>query len=162
MDVLALDLGTKTGFAYNRGAIFTCGSWELATAKEIRAWGRDRKTRTQDPRIERLCRNITGLRPFTIVIFEDVQFSTYTAQTQLWSSLRSCVWLCASANVMECIPVSTLKKYATGTGAATKQLMAKRFWVEPEFAGVKSADDNAIDAAWAWKWAHEKFKRMKL
>lgn len=162
MDILALDLGTKTGYAYNKGENFYCATLELASAREIRDWGRDRQRRTKDPRIERLCETITRFGRFDIVVFEDVEFASSTYQVQLWSSLRSVVWLCAAGSHFDCVPVGTLKKFATGSGNATKQQMEKRFWIEPAFGSIKKADDNAIDAAFAWLWAKTNFARMKV
>ena len=163
MDILALDLGRFTGYAYNRGAEFFCGTWELATDKEIKAWGLDRQRRIKDPRIERLCETLTDLGKFDIVVFEDVEFASSTYQVQLWSSLRAAVWLCATARYWDCIPVGTLKKFATGSGEATKELMEKRFWMQPEFASIKKVDsDDTVDAAWIWLWAKTNFARIKL
>lgn len=163
MDILGLDLGTRTGYCYNRGTSLFCGTWELATAKEITAWGKDRKRRTGDPRIHRLCSNLSILEYFDAVAFEDVEFSTYTAQTQLWAGLRSAIWLCARAGITECIPVKTLKRFATGHGGATKEAMAKAFSRERGplslTRDISLLDDNAIDAYFVWKWATKTLSR---
>src|SRR5688572_30863812 len=124
-DVLAIDLGTSTGFCYNRGDTTFQGAWQLATAREVGDWGKNRLRRRKDPRIERLCGHLSALGTFDVVVFEDVQFGTTTYQTQLWSGLRSSVWLCAKAGITECVPVATLKLFATGNGHATKQMMFK-------------------------------------
>lgn len=157
-DVLAIDLGTSTGFCYNRGDTTFQGSWLLATDKEIRAWGKARLRRRKDPRVERLCIKLDALGNFDVVIFEDVQFGSTTYQTQLWAGLRSSVWLCAAkSGIAECVPVSTLKLFATGNGHATKEMMfaalAKK---HPNLAGGLANNDDAVDAAWLWVWAKEK------
>jgi hypothetical protein len=164
LNILALDLGTATGYAYNRGDEFFCGTWQLATAKEIRQCGKDRLNRRKDPRIEKLCETLTELGKFDLVVFEDVQFSSYTAQTQLWSSLRSAVWLCASAPHFDCVPVGTLKKFATGNGAATKENMMMALFSPAIDMGLNlgKLDDNGVDAVWIWLWAKQKLGRMKL
>jgi hypothetical protein len=163
MDILGLDLGTRTGYCYNRGTTLFCGTWELATAKEITAWGKDRRRRTGDPRVRRLCEKIAGIDYLDLVAYEDVEFSTYTAQTQLWAGLRSAIWLCARAGITECVPVGTLKKFATGHGGATKEAMAKAFNRErnPHISsrGLLPLDDNAIDAYFVWKWATKTLAR---
>lgn len=163
MDILALDLGTATGFAYNRGDEFFCGTWTLGTPKEIRQWGKERKTRTNDPRVERLCGHISEfeLGYFDIVVFEDVQFSTYTKQTQLWAALRASVWLCANTSLIDCVPVGTLKKFATGNGAADKKTMSRFLKCQYPKIWKSALDDNAIDAVWLHLWAKHTFARMK-
>lgn len=161
MDILAIDIGTNTGFAYNRSKEFFYGTWTLATAKEIRQWGKERKTRTDDPRIERLCNHISALGHFELVVFEDVLFSTYTKQTQLWSALRAAVWLCADTSRFDCVPVSTLKLFATGKGNADKSMMSKALRLQHPGIWEPTMDDNAIDAIWAWCWAEKTYQRMK-
>lgn len=125
MNVLALDLGTKTGYAYNWGDKFVAGTWALASAKEVTAWGKVRLNRRNDPRIERLCDCISsqGNDAFDAIIFEDVQFVSTTFQAHLWAGLRSAVWLCGKAKHFDCVPVATLKKFATGNGGATWELL---------------------------------------
>lgn len=162
MDVLGIDLGTNTGYCYNHGGQITCGTWTLATSKEVSAWGKTRQRRTGDPRIDRLCDKIDNLGYFDIVAFEDVQFGSSTYQTQLWASLRASVWLCARAGVaIECVPVGTLKKFATGHGGATKEAMLKAMKRDnPEFFTPNfPLDDNAIDAYFVWKWATKTLAR---
>jgi len=161
LNILGLDLGTHTGYAYNKNEQFFCGTWELATKKEITAWGHDRQRRTKDPRIERLCENLTALGAFDIVAIEDVEFASSTYQVQLWSSLRGAVWLCALGSHFDCIPVGTLKKFATGNGAATKEAMAKALWKTQPMPGSENLDDNGVDAVWIWLWANNRLGRMK-
>lgn len=158
MNVLALDLGTHTGACWNLGQELQCETWILATAKEIRQWGKERTTRTRDPRVERLCSKVSELPEFDVIIFEDVQFASYTKQVQLWSALRSAVWLCGKAKFYECVPVQTLKKFATGAGNATKEMMIAAV----PHKGEKPLDDNAADAYHLWSYAHTNLKRMKF
>lgn len=172
MNILALDLGTHCGYAYNRGPFeikngqqipyeFHCGTWDLATSKEIRQWSRERRTRTNDPRIEGLCRKLSALEKFDLIVWEDVQFSSYTLQVQLWSALRSCIWLCAKSNLFECVPVMTLKKFA-GSGKADKKAMSQFLQSQqPSLWKLTNNNDNTIDAVWAWLWARHTFARMK-
>lgn len=164
MKILALDLGTNTGYAAGdtEGSEFTMGTWKLATGKEVTQWGKERLTRRRDPRPQRLCDNILKLKSIPdIVVFEDVQFATSTYQTQLWSALRTGVWMCLSGVVkFECVPVATLKKFATGNGAATKYHMECDFILKEGGRGG-TYDDNAIDAYFIWQWAKQNLSRMK-
>jgi hypothetical protein len=185
MNILALDLGTNTGFAYNDGDRFVCGTWLLASDKELRAQKKVRGDRTTDCRVRALFHQLRKMYigcNFDWVVFEDVQFSSSTMQTQLWSSLRAAVWLAAAPDswamhppVIECVPTGTLKKFA-GHGSATKEMMGlflcradNRFCrigkINPKFFFRKSedqlqpVDDNAIDAVWLHRWAQHNLSR---
>lgn len=166
MNILALDLGTDTGYAAGEaaGSTFTMGTWKLATAKEVRAWSKERLTRRRDPRPGRLCDQILALRWMPdLIVFEDVQFSRYTLQTQLWSSLRAGVWMCfGDAVKFDCVPVATLKKFATGNGAAKKDDMARAFARDGHGSASMMYSDDAIDAYFIWKWAKQNLSRMKV
>ena len=142
MNVLALDLGTKTGWAIHGDCeTIRSGTWHLSDAKSIglaRAAGEDRKC---DDRFAELCRQIEQAVDFhgiKAVVFEDVLFSSYTFQVQLWSALRAAIWAVAryhpiatvegGARVcrfkIDCVNTSTLKKASTGRGDALKEMMA--------------------------------------
>ena len=154
MKVLALDLGTDTGFAYgdSRNPVPEVGHWTLASKKEITDWGKNRMARRSDPRIFRLHLQVQNFAP-DLVIFEDVQFQTYTYQTQLWASLRAAVWCAFPRTLFECVPVVTLKKFATGHGFADKEKMMNALLkLSPAFNRATLTDDEA-DAAWLWLWA---------
>lgn len=175
MNILAIDLGTKTGFAYNDGDDLQLGTVVLATEGELKAARKSRLDRRLDMRVTRLYDRLLPLTIgvcFRFVVFEDVQFSTFTAQTQLWSSLRAALWLAVRHDsAIECVPVTTLKRFTTGRGDSIKPVMAK--WLvrlHPErlaFRGddvvdVKTGqvyDDNALDAFAVWRWAQHQFSR---
>jgi hypothetical protein len=165
MNVLALDLGSTTGFAHGVGPVPIINSKTWATDKELRNMRERRLDRRGDIRVVRFFDWLTGLHStekFDAVVFEDVQFSSSTAQTQLWSSFRTTVWLAFPRTLIEAVPVGTLKKYATGSGAADKNLM---MWaLRKQWPGYynETLDDNAIDAAWLWLWAKQNLSRAKL
>ncbi|MCI0695677.1 hypothetical protein L0337_27200 [candidate division KSB1 bacterium] len=177
MNFLALDLGTQTGYAWNHDDVFECGTWQLATKTEIAQWGKDRFRRRCDPRIPRLYARILMLHDahkFDGVVFEDVQFASTTYQAQLWSSLRAAVWLSVPSEIIDCVPVGTLKNFATGHGAAPKNMMAlalcrrdSRFVKQKKnvtfsvdsVAEPIALDDNAVDAVWLHKWAEANLSR---
>jgi Holliday junction resolvasome RuvABC endonuclease subunit len=163
LKILALDLGTKTGVARNYGPLPCETTWNLATAAEVTAWGKQRLTRRCDPRVRRLYQLLIDFkyREPDLIVFEDVEFSTYTKQTQLWASFRTVVWLAARVldAEIECVPVTTLKKFATGSGAADKAAMKRVMFTQfPVTSRV--LDDNAIDALWVLKWAEKNLSRM--
>lgn len=171
MDILALDIGTKVGFAYNQTLLlpetdctgrYDAGTWALASDTEVKKWGKARLTRRNDPRIRRLCDNIAALGAFDVIVFEDVEFQTYRMQTQLWSALRSSLWLCGLAKHFECVNVTTLKKFATGAGNADKAAMSKALKRRHPKLWTPWLDDNGIDAVWLWLWGQENLSRLKL
>lgn len=162
--VLALDLGTNTGFAYNADDHFHSGTWTHATAKEINEWGKSRMRRRSDPRISRFHAKLVELyyhHKFDQVVFEDVEFNSYTYQCQLWASYRAAIWLTFPAQIIECVPVGTLKLFATGHGAADKATMRRALeHKHPGMIGAKS-DDNEVDAIWLWHWAKLNLSRIR-
>lgn len=152
---LALDLGTKTGWAVSADGAIHGGVWKLATPAEVTAQRRNRADRNCDIRVPRLFARIKetvdryGIRE---IFFEDVQFIKTVAQGQLWASLRSCVWLQTGEFgfievKIRAVPVPTLKKFATGWHNASKEQMIsaarKRF---PGFGSGRKFDDNLADA----------------
>jgi Holliday junction resolvasome RuvABC endonuclease subunit len=164
-NILALDLGTDTGWAMNCGSILQAGTWNLASPAEIKQWGLDRMRRRRDPRVTRFfdtLRKVEADCHVDIVVFEDVQFSTYTAQTQLWSSFRSAVWLAfREPIIIECVPVGTLKQFATGSFRATKEMMQRSlFRFAPRWKSATLLNDDAVDALWLWYWAESRLNNI--
>lgn len=181
--ILALDLGTKTGWALSGwGAAgegeellesVSSGTWHLSTEKDRKAAAHLRLDRRGDPRVFTLKAKIERLLPLDLIVFEDVQFLSTQLQAQLWASLRAVVWLQATNLCrVDCLNVSALKKFATGSGAADKDAMARaiakkmpaRFVLTPGETYVKvtpemrPADDNEVDAAHLLLWAQQAFR----
>jgi crossover junction endodeoxyribonuclease RuvC len=144
MRILAIDLGTKTGWALWEDGVTTSGTWVLAKAKEITELRAKDLDRCCDFRASRLRQHILSVNP-NWIYFEDVQFATSLLQVQLWSSLRAMVWLSANETArVKAVDVGTLKKFATGKGNADKPHMLEAAILK----GFKSigADDNEVDA----------------
>lgn len=165
MTTLALDLGTKTGWALCDQGVLRAGTWKLATDAVLRKARKEGPfdLRDRDPRASELLRLLRAVQPVVQrVVWEDVQFSSSTAQTQLWATFRGVLWaFLADHPTIHAVPVpvGTLKKFATGSGNADKNEMK-----EALVAGVKVArvglstpvselDDNAIDAVWLAHYA---------
>jgi len=170
MRILALDLGTSLGYAYGdlpTGAVLRAGTVKLATAKEITEAHKTRMNRRLDPRLPALFNWLTSfnvLDGIDWVVFEDVEFSSFTQQTQLWSSFRAAVWVFAAQNRVdvECINVKALKKFGGGHGSSDKARMADRLCAQYKdfsraVSGVmfqgKVLNDDAVDAVHLLKWA---------
>lgn len=164
---LALDLGTKTGFCFNDPFSVEAGTWKLSSAKDLRSAVDERLNRRCDIRIPefvRLVSKVVHAFKINVIVFEDVQFSKYTLQTQLWSSLRGALWTIPGV-YFDCVPVTTLKKFATGNGSADKEAM-KRAFDRYDFTPFKrpenDLDDNGIDATFVWLWAMKNLNRIRL
>jgi len=180
MKILGLDLATTTGYAYNDAQDrFFCGSWLLATDAELKAARKLRLNRRLDPRVTKLfqlIQDLHSLHNFDVIVFEDVQFSSYTLQCQLWASFRAAIWLAPRTHkqpVFEAVAVQTLKKFATGHGGATKEMMVGALIKnDPRFSAHAddtkavfqkwAVDDNAVDAFWLWKWAEQHLRRIEV
>lgn len=180
MTILALDLGTNLGVCYGTAEDFSIEDIRLAEPREVTEWRKRRLDRRGDPRFTRLRSYLrrwdrwgadVGFR----VVFEDVCFCTATYQCQLWASLRAAIWSVFPPEIVECVPVGTLKLFATGSGSATKSRMAKsmvasnpaRFFIDGSVPSKHCIGDretknfytdNAVDAYHIHRWAHNKIK----
>ena len=160
MNILALDLGSTTGIAIGRtNENPRCESIVWASAAELRKAKQQRYDRRGDIRVKTFFYWLQKQNA-QLVVFEDVQFSSSTAQTQLWSSFRTAVWLAFPSSFVECVPTGTLKKFATGNGAADKPAMAIALAKKHPSIFRHDMDDNAVDAAWLWLWAEKNLGRM--
>lgn len=158
---LALDLGTKCGHATNIDTGILAGTWKLSTEAQLKkARSVSPGLRDRDPRMVEFQAQLRLVLPFVQrVAWEDVEFSTSTAQTQLWASFRGILWaeLEAFPTIARVpVPVGTLKKFATGSGNADKDEMRMhlsaavstgRLTLAPN-SPISDLDDNAIDAVW--------------
>lgn len=168
MNIIALDLGVNTGVCWNpvHGQV-TSVAWQLATAKETKMIHMKRLDRTLDPRIVRFWALLEALirpyglgasSPYGLIIFEDVEFAKSLRQCQLWSSFRTVVWMTAHLHSIacQCIPVGTLKKFATGNGHAEKPDMRKALENYATFKHrVNDMTDDEVDATFLWIWANQ-------
>lgn len=180
MNILALDLGTNTGWALGTespdGSRLQLGTWTLMTRRQLVEQAQMRYDRRLDERVCVLWRNIAAIHQksrLDWIVFEDVQFASTTLQAHLWASFRTVVWLFCDHHKIkcECLATGKLKLHATGHGAATKQMMEA--WLidkRPDllyrekdeiFAmdGDGKLDDNSVDAAHLLLWAQRTFKK---
>ncbi len=163
-ELYCFDLGTNTGISRLRfGAPLESCTLHLATRQELEAQRRQGKERTLDIRFERFFKLLLKfIRPGVGIVIEDVGFSTSRMQSQLWGSWRSALWAVAVLRPgvrMFCVPVGTLKEFATGDSSAQKLAMAQALakhrpqdykLVQGEIEKVDGtiADDNEVDAIW--------------
>lgn len=170
MKILALDLGTTTGWAFHDGTKSTHGSKLLASEKNLRHARNLRMDRRLDVRaivLRHFLSPFLGDSKPDYILFEDVQFGKSLAQVQLWSSFRGVVWAFAVEHGIEvdCLATGKLKKFATGSGSADKTDMAialvhsdPSVYTLASLGGVlhrptrEILDDNAVDAAHLLRW----------
>jgi hypothetical protein len=180
MKILALDLGTKCGYAAIVPGDHKVGTWELANEKVLKFSRAQRGDRRLDIRARELLLKLNAINQgaggFDWILFEDVRFGKSLAQVQLWSSFRGIVWGFAAANSIQidCLETGKLKIYATHSGAADKPAMARALvsrWPDKyilENGCVKRLkcgtflDDNAVDALWLLAWGHSILNRNQI
>jgi hypothetical protein len=167
MNRLALDLGTRCGWAAMIEGVRTGGTWRLASEKQLKNAREEEFDRRCDPRFLQLLKHLSEW-PARLdqIAFEDVLFSKYTLQTQLWSALRSAVWAYHFVHPetdIQCLDTTRLKVWGAQHGGATKEMMGAwlvkkhpaRYLKNPEpiptcFVRERGTDrmidDNQVDA----------------
>ena len=146
--VLALDLGTTTGWALQpmTGQIAHCwmslkgGRYEGGGMRYLRfsRWLYELYTSTGD---------------ISAVYFEEVRRHASTDSAHVYGGLMATLtaW-CESRNIpYQGVPVGTIKKHATGKGNADKQAMVAAM----QALGHPVTDDNEADALALLHWALE-------
>lgn len=142
MEILALDLATKTGWAVDP---LTGGVWDLTPERGS----------SPGMRFLRLRGLLNGIRighPFGLVVYERPHYRGGHA-TEVLAGLVAVVqeW-CAEQGIDHmAVPSGTLKKYATGNGRATKADMV----AAAEARGWRPVDDNHADALWLLEYARD-------
>lgn len=142
MNILALDLGTKCGWALSLDGQIVSGTWNLMAGRWDSAGMRFLKL------IGKLDA-VHGATPLDLIAYEEVRrhmstdaahaYGGYLAHVQAWADKQT-----PEPVNYTSFPVGTIKKHATGKGNADKAAMVaaarKRGW--------NPADDNEADALW--------------
>lgn len=138
MNILALDLGTVTGFALSptHGAMAS-GTWNFKGGRYEGGGMRYLRFRKQIDEVH-------ALTPLESVYFEEVRrhrgtdaahvYGGFLATLTAWCDERTIPYLG--------VPVQTIKKYITGKGNADKDAVKAAV----EKLGYRPADDNEADA----------------
>lgn len=144
-NILALDLGTATGWAIlNRDGAIACGTETFPSGKRshpgqrwatFRAW---------------LNRTIENSQVHAIA-YEDVKRHLGTDAAHAYGAFRALLELVAASHNVQLLPVGvgTIKKTWTGRGNADKEAML----AEALRRGFKPDTDNAADALAILSWA---------
>lgn len=153
--VLGLDLAQSTGWALARGGeIYASGVVKLP-------WSKDRPGATVAEAYRRILALVESFGPLDLAALEDVQFaSRRDAHASHWR-VRT-LWTLALADVpLVGVQTSTLKKWATGHGGATKEAMCRvasarsgLALVARDQGGSKAQEDQA-DAILVALWGHQ-------
>lgn len=165
LKTLHIDIGTHVGWnVADDGKIIASGTFHLASDEELEIQRREGKERTLDIRFIRMLAFLEDKIRLGVgrIVFEDVTFCGSPMQTQLWSALRAAIWVAGLRDQIAifCVPVTTLKVFATGNTRADKVEMAEALIkADPELYGAteggvfiredgRVADDNEVDAIW--------------
>lgn len=143
--ILALDLGTKTGWAIaSNGRLVNSGT---RTDKPGRYDGGGMRYL----RFRHWLNDLLNLTAFEVVYFEEVRRHSSTDAAHVYGGFLACLtaWCEEHKLPYEGIPVGTIKKHATGKGNAGKQDVLRAMntrWNKSMDTGEKSKDDNEADA----------------
>lgn len=137
MAVLALDLGTTTGFALWTDGAITSGSWDM---KPKRYEGSGMRY----VRFTGMLNDMHAAVGITYIVFEEVRRHKGADAAHVYGGFMSHLqaWCEQRGVPLEAYPVGAIKKHWTGNGNASKDMMldeAKRRGFAPE-------DDNEADA----------------
>ena len=151
MSILALDLGTKTGWALRRDTGDIVSGTQPFLPQRFEGGGMRylRFTRWLDELWQ-----LAG--PIQIVCFEEVRRHAGTDASHVYGGLMATLtaWCELRGIPYEGVPVGTIKKFATGKGNANKEAMIKAMIEQ----GFNPADDNEADALAILLWALDNAK----
>lgn len=138
--ILALDLGTKCGWAYGQAPIIiSSGTWHLQTSTQ-------RRFESAGMKWVRLERCLTEIGKVDHVVMEEVRRHAGTDAAHAYGGALAVVtgWCERHSVSYESIPVATIKRHATGKGNAPKDVMIQ----SAKARGWCPSDDNEADALW--------------
>jgi hypothetical protein len=146
--VLALDLGTTTGWAirFSDGAV-TSGTMRFAPSRFEGGGMRYLRFRHWLGDVSRLACSIER------IVFEEVRRHVSTDSSHAYGGFLATLtaWCEQAAIPYQGVPVGTIKRYATGRGNADKAAMIAAI----EARGFSATDDNEADAIALLLWATE-------
>lgn len=148
--ILALDLGTRTGWATNKGSHIVLGHIDL---KNSRFEGGGMRYLRFHCWLDGFSKYSEGMKftPLEAIYFEEVRHHAAVDAAHVHGGLLATLtsWCEANKIPYEGVPVGTIKKFATGKGNANKAAMI----FTAKEAGACPVDDNEADAYWILRWA---------
>jgi hypothetical protein len=143
MNIIAMDLGTKTGWADSFGQY---GELNMTPAKWESAGMVFHKFRTSMPMV----------RTYDLVVYEAVTFQGKGGESRVLQGLTAILQEFCIEHEIEYtgVPVSTLKKFFTGKGNAKKADMRAALAEGNGWRGpYKDVSHNVVDAIALLQWA---------
>ena len=143
--VLALDLGTRTGWALRtRTEVLGSGTWVLQSDRQRRFEGAGMKWL----RLRGLLEEVGEGAHVGRVAIEEVRRHMGVDAAHAYGGALAVVtaWCEARGTPYEAFPVATIKKHATGKGNAKKEAMMAA--AASKWPAVQLVDDNHADALW--------------
>ena len=136
MYILALDLGTKCGWADSKGY---SGVWHLKPSTHESAGERYRK-------FEMFLKEEISSHQINFIVYEEVHRHIGTEAAHVYGGLMAILQLicCGKGIEYKGVGVGTIKKHATGSGSASKEEMIKS--AIQKFKRINVVDDNHADA----------------
>lgn len=147
--ILALDFGTKTGWAIDSDA-----SGVISDTENFKSRASDSRGMVF-VRFDKWINEMLSEHKPAMVVHERPHLRGRAASEVLNGMLAFMVKACRvhGAQYTDC-PSTTLKKFATGKGNASKEKMMEAYqrkW------GKNPIDDNEADARWLLEWAQHEF-----
>lgn len=144
--ILALDLGTKTGWCAGADRPEANGVWDLKPGRFSSAGMRFVRFRSE---LESILRT---MQP-TIIVYEEVRRHAGTDAAHVYGGLMASLQVIGEDYCIpyEAVPVGTIKRSWTGKGNADKVAMM----AEAVRRGFKVKDDNEADAIALWHYWRE-------
>ncbi len=143
---LALDLGTKTGWALQgAGGLITSGTAHFPSTRFDGGGMRYLRFASWLDEIQRLA------GPIEVIWFEEVRRHRGTDAAHVYGGMLATLTSWAERNGIAYggVPVGTIKKHATGKGNASKTEMIEA----AQMLGHRPCDDNEADALAILHWA---------
>ena len=138
MNILAIDPGTKCGFAHSCGL---SGTWDLSV----------RKDESSGMRLIRLRGKLDEIKSSVgvdLLVFEAARNAKFANAVKVAGAIQGTmeVWSIDRCVDYKGYSPSEIKKHATGKGTADKSLMIST--ASLKWPGVVIVDDNHADALW--------------
>lgn len=146
-NILALDLGTKTGWVLSMCTtsgelVFIWGNEDFSTKRFV--GGGMRLLRFQEW-LDQICKIDTSVRTkIDEVYFEEVVFHSGIAPAHVYGGFLAVLTMWCEKNSIpyQGVPVKTIKKYITGNGNANKKMVIDAV----KGKGYNTENDNEADA----------------
>lgn len=137
MNILALDLGTRTGWAAHADGLIFGGTWDLRTGRFEGGGMRFLRFRGL------LAEAVAEMKP-DMIAFEEVRRHVGTDAAHVYGGLLATLtaWCEERRLPYQGYPVGTIKKNWTGRGNASKEDMM----IAAERRGFEPGNDNEADA----------------